>query len=135
MMVEDDIVVAVTYNPEKDRFLLLKRDDSADVFPGCWDLPGGHLVEDESTRKGVLRELKEETGLLGEIIVTGEPHVVDSKYGEYRLHPFLVRVDSVDIDLSEEHVDHRWVNAGELEDMETVKAMERDFEAVGVMDE
>jgi 8-oxo-dGTP diphosphatase len=130
--VEDDIAVAVTYHPGRDSFLLLKRGDDADVFPGRWDFPGGHLVEDEEPREAVLRELKEETGLIGAVVRTGESHVVDTEYGAYRLHPFLVKVEDDEVELSGEHTDFRWVEPREVQEMETVKELEKDFELVGV---
>ncbi|MFB6213136.1 MAG: NUDIX domain-containing protein [Candidatus Nanohaloarchaea archaeon] len=130
--VEDDIAVPVTYSPERDRFLLLKRGADADVFPGRWDFPGGYLNEREDPEDAVMRELKEETGLLGTMMRTGEPHVVDTQYGKYRLHLFLVKVEGDDVDLSYQHVDYRWVEPSEVPEMETVKAIEKDFELVGV---
>lgn len=131
-MIQDDIAVAVTYHPGKDSFLLLKRGEDADVFPGRWDFPGGHLESDEEPREAVLRELKEETGMLGTVIRAGESHVVDTEHGSYRLHPFLVKVDEEEIELSDEHVDSRWVEPREVQEMETVKELEKDFELVGV---
>lgn len=131
-MVEDDIAVAVTYHPGKDRFLLLKRSSEMEVFPSCWNFPSGHTEQGEDPEDAALRELKEETGLVGSVLRTGEPHLVDSRYGEYRLHPFLVRVDSDEVSLNSEHVDHRWIEPSDVDSMETVKELGKDFELVGV---
>lgn len=130
--VKDDIAIAVTYHPEKDRFLLLKRGNDADVFPGKWDFPGGHLRDGEEFGEAVLRELKEETGLIGTVIRTGDSHVVGTRSGKYQLHPFLMKVESDEVELSEEHTDYCWVEPSEVGDMETVKELEKDFELVGV---
>ena len=43
------------------RLLLLKR--AVEPFKGCWHMVGGHVEENESLKKAVKREFKEETGL------------------------------------------------------------------------
>jgi len=45
------------------KVLLLKRSDYVDKYAREWDLPGGHLQEDESSEQGLQREVEEETGL------------------------------------------------------------------------
>ena len=49
---------------EKDKILVIKRSEEEETKQGHWDLPGGHVDdEDKSIEKGALRELEEETGL------------------------------------------------------------------------
>jgi len=48
-----------------DQILLVKR--GIPPNPGDWCLPGGYIEMDESPSNGAVRELKEETGLNGEI--------------------------------------------------------------------
>lgn len=55
---------AVVMN-EKDEILLVKR--NVEPQKGEWCLPGGFIELDETPEKGCLRELKEETGLEGEV--------------------------------------------------------------------
>jgi len=43
------------------RVLLVRR--AVEPFKGCWDIPGGFLEPGEHPRDGMLREVKEETGL------------------------------------------------------------------------
>lgn len=58
---------AVALNKERNKILLVKRALNMSN-PGKWALPGGYLDRGENTAKGVLRELKEETGYEGKII-------------------------------------------------------------------
>ncbi len=55
---------AVVIN-DKDEVLLVKRNVEPQI--GGWCLPGGYLEMDETPEAGCLRELKEETGLDGEV--------------------------------------------------------------------
>ena len=40
--------------------------DYVDKFAGEWDLPGGHLQQDEGLLDGLRREVEEETGIIVE---------------------------------------------------------------------
>ena len=57
----------------RHQVLMLRRSASEDAFPNAWEIPGGHVEDDdESIRHAVARETLEETGqvvedLLGEI--------------------------------------------------------------------
>jgi len=53
-----DVRVAVQRN---DTVLMLQRCD--DLFPGYWNLPGGHALPGEDALSAAVRELCEETGL------------------------------------------------------------------------
>lgn len=52
---------------QNSKLLLEKRSENL-LEGGKWSLPSGFLNRDETASEGVLRELKEETGWLGEVI-------------------------------------------------------------------
>ena len=71
-----------------DSILLIQR--KYPPMQGCWGLPGGFVERDEDPLTAVLRELEEETGLIGEnpelLMVMGNPkrdprkHIVSIVY-------------------------------------------------------
>ena len=93
-------------------FLIVKRSDDDLLYPGAWEFPGGHLEKGETIIKGLKRELKEEIGFDQEFnpIIT---HYYDEiKNDNYNLEiDFIidVKMDEVDIKLSHEHTDYKWV--------------------------
>lgn len=62
-----------------DRVLLSKR--AREPHAGLWDLPGGFLESGEHPEAGIVREIREETGLRAEVVrLVG---VGTGKYGEF----------------------------------------------------
>lgn len=79
-----------------------------------------------------MRELKEETGLKGEIRKKEEPCIDGGELGTWKLHPFLIETDKRKVELNHEHSEYRWGGKDEIEDLDTLgelKAFQR-FESV-----
>lgn len=55
-------VVGALITDGHGRIYVQKRSLTREVFPGCWDLVGGHLEEGESVTQALRREVMEETG-------------------------------------------------------------------------
>lgn len=101
---------------DNDLFLVVKRNENDDLYPGAWEFPGGHIEEGETLKDGLKRELKEEIGFTDEFnpIIT---HYYDEvkENNEELIHnleiDFIINVDSskVKVKLSNEHSDYKWV--------------------------
>jgi len=52
------------------RLFAMKRSPDRRLFPGCWDIPGGHVEPGEALDQALEREIREETGWQLERIVT-----------------------------------------------------------------
>lgn len=127
-----ETATAVVYNPQKHRFLVLKRSGSRENFPGYWEFPAGIIEEGEDPKKAARRELKEETGLSGEMLRSGDPHVQETDYGRWKVHPFLFLVESDEVLITEEHEDYMWVERNKVRDLKTVDGIIQDLHAVEV---
>jgi 8-oxo-dGTP diphosphatase len=126
----DEVAAAVVYNPEKQKFLLLKRSPDRENFPGKWEFPSGYIEEGEKPEDAALRELEEETTLRGEVIRTGESFPVEIPQVE--VHPILVKVEDEEIQLSREHTESQWADRTKIQALETVPKLEQDLEKLGV---
>ena len=102
---------------DNDLFLVVKRNENYDLYPGAWEFPGGHLEDGETLKDGLKRELMEEIGYTEDFnpIITHYFDEVKEKNNEL-IHDleidFIVNVDKskVNVKLSEEHSDYKWVS-------------------------
>ncbi|MFD0318035.1 NUDIX hydrolase [Streptomyces flavalbus] len=100
------------------RVLLVRRSERERFLPRVWGVPCGKLEPGESAADGALRELKEETGLLGEVVrKVGESSFVS----DYRGHEiknwqenFLVRPVTWQVSLPERDQAYAWLAPAEL---------------------
>ena len=102
---------------DNDKYLIVKRNDNDDLYPGAWEFPGGHLEEGELLKDGLKRELQEEIGFKGDFnpLITHYSDEIKEENGKF-IHnleiDFIINVDSnsLDIVLSEEHSEYKWVS-------------------------
>lgn len=88
----------------KDGFILLLLNDMG------WDLPGGHVHEGESAKAGLIREVREETGLTIE-----DPKQLQFKHGNKTF--FSAALPPGEVTLSDEHSKHSLYKFDELSDI------------------
>ena len=101
---------------DKDLFLVVKRNENDNLYPGSWEFPGGHLEKGETLKDGLKRELEEEIGFTENFnpIITHYFDELKERNNEL-IHDleldFIINVDSskMDIKLSDEHSDYKWV--------------------------
>ena len=128
------LVVAVCVVDGRGHMLLTLRDKAKPVYPNCWENTGGAVLAGETSLEGALRELREETGAVPDILMPlGVILPSPGCYGEH-LHLFLAR----ELKMGQQQPDeeeflrleripfqemvHRIMN-GEIEDAKTVAAV------------
>lgn len=98
---------------EEGKVLILRRARGRDSA-GKWNCVTGFAQERESANEAALRELKEETGLVGRLVRVGEPYWKDIKDKRWVIVPSLIDVSNDNIALDKmEHSEFRWVNPGD----------------------
>ena len=96
-----DSVVKVVILNDENKILILKRSDDE-----MWNLPGGHMKENESEEEGAKREVSEETNLAVENL---KPIGEKGKIKYYESKEF-----SGIIELNEEHTEYVWESNEEI---------------------
>lgn len=101
---------------DKDQLLIVRRSLDDKSYPGTWEFPGGHLDDNETIKEGLKRELFEEIGfdMDFEPIITNYTDELKVKNNETKLSieiDFIINVnkEEVEIKLSNEHIDFKWV--------------------------
>ena len=102
----------------KGHVLLVRRSERERFLPRVWGVPCGKLEPGERPEDGVLRELKEETGLLGEVVrKVGESSFASDYRGQEIKNwqeNFLVKPLSRHIVLPEPDQAYAWLTPAEL---------------------
>lgn len=103
-----EVVGALVFHPDGERILLVKA--SRGFTKGMWNIPGGFVTYAESPELGMVREMKEETGL--DIKLEKLLGVFTQKFGSpyyMRGHMYLARALTTDLELQKDEIaDAQW---------------------------
>ncbi|MEK7608383.1 MAG: NUDIX domain-containing protein [Patescibacteria group bacterium] len=109
-------VIATAIIRDKDRFLIAKRAATKEFAPNQWEFISGFVDAPGSAEETILRELKEELGVLGRIMDTASPFELVDEEGRWVVLPFLVELEGEDIRVNpEDHEEIKWVAVDELD--------------------
>ncbi len=129
----DRIPVVVVFLKYEDEILLLKRSEKVNTRKGGWGVVAGYLDELKPITEKALDEVKEETGITGDDILSiQEGEVFDFEHDGSRFfsYPILMELErKPDIQLSWEHTEYKWANIENLKKYLPINAME-EFKAV-----
>jgi 8-oxo-dGTP diphosphatase len=100
---------------DSNEILLVKRSPSNE-WAGIWEMPGGGVEKGEDLQAAIIREVREETGL----VVSGKPVVFDYfdfyniENGKYKRKFCLKLKAAGEVELSNEHSDFKWFSSKSL---------------------
>lgn len=96
------------------RFLALLRGKTAPTYPLHWDLPGGDLEYGEEPIAGIIREIKEESGLDVSNVRPFDVHSRKGTDGFFVTVAYCCKAASDVVTISWEHDDYKWVTKEEF---------------------
>lgn len=96
------------------KFLVIKRSKTAPSHPLAWDLPGGELEYGENPFAGIVREIKEETGLDVSNVKPFDVFGHENPVGYWVTIAYICDSVSSDVVLSYEHTEFQWVTREEF---------------------
>lgn len=113
---KNPLPVALAVAVKNKRFLLVKR--GMPPKKGMWGSPSGFIEIGETPEEACLRELKEETGVSGEIVkLIGVARREDREiYGDMLIVRYLVKVKGGKLTPGDEVEDARFFDIAELPD-------------------
>lgn len=97
----------------KDSRILAAQRGPESSHPMEWEFPGGKIYPDETAEQCIVREIGEELTVGIEVLTHLVPIEFDYGTKQIRLIPFVCRIVSGEINLTE-HVNQRWLNPDEL---------------------
>lgn len=104
IIINDSKILAVQRGPESSH-------------PLEWEFPGGKIHPGETAEECIVREISEE--LIIRIVVLNQLELVEYDYGskQIRLIPFVCKIDSGEIVLTE-HIAKRWIVIAEWTELD-----------------
>ncbi len=97
------------------KFLTLRRSETAPSRALGWDLPGGELDFGEDPETGIIREIREETGLeINNLKIFDAVSSVTERGEFWTTICYTAEPKTEDIVLSYEHDDSKWVTPDEF---------------------
>ena len=126
-------VGAVIASPD-GKILLIKRSEKLDWHPGEWESMYGRIAQHEDPKDGLTRELKEELGIsvaVGRLLTCWHIYRGHEETAENELVgiTFLATTNQIEIKLSDEHEEYRWVTPEEAKELIKVEGIHRDIQA------
>lgn len=121
--------MAVIVN-SKNQILMAKRSRHKEHAPGQWDPPSGRLVQHETPRQAVRREIKEELGSDIDVEVV-EPYFTFRLVRDDGFHvigiSFYCRYRGGGIELNDENEEYRWVTIDEAMKLTANKGLQEEL--------
>ncbi len=112
--------VKVVISDSQGRCLLVRRSAESKNNAGKWEFPGGKLEAAEAFDEGLMREVREETGLA--VTISGVAGAAESMTADHRIAYLILKAEcaSADVRLSDEHDRYAWVDPSRLAEQDLV---------------
>ena len=101
---------------DSSRYLLLqKAKDTNSENIGKWECPGGRIKPKETSIEAITREMTEETDLTFRVVKQLPTKTARGEKYDSHCDVYLIDVASMNVKLSTEHSDYRWMKAEDIQ--------------------
>jgi 8-oxo-dGTP pyrophosphatase MutT (NUDIX family) len=88
------LIASALVSDDRGCVFVQRRSSTRRLFPGCWDLIGGHVEDGEDALSALRREIREETGwILKSVVHELTPKLWNDGPTEYEERQFIVTID------------------------------------------
>ena len=132
----DTAPVVTIFVKYEDKILLLKRSDRVRAYQGKWNSVAGYLDELKPIRQKTLEEIKEETGIKEDNILSirieESYKFKDTEIGKtWIIHPVIAELKNrPEIQLDWEHTEYKWIKSEELKNFDIVPSLDKSLKLV-----
>lgn len=122
-----------------NKVLIVQRSSDEEAYPDLWEVPSGKKEPLEKITDAILREVKEETGLITEIVKVNDVFNFSvEKPDEIRdvtqINFLLKLVGNSEVKLSSEHQNFAWISKDEIDNynlsIETKTSIKQSFRSM-----
>ena len=123
--------IVTTFLTNSDKILLLKRSQKVKSMKNLWAGISGIIEGNEQPLERAKIEVYEEVGIREsniELIKEGKIILIESPQYEnhqWEVYPFLFSCNNIEIKLSWENSESKWINVNELNEFKTVPSLDR----------
>lgn len=121
-------VACICFN--EGNVLVLKRSPSREFYPNLWECGGGHVKANESFEEAIVRQMKEEAGVIVDPIGTSDTYVIEKdgkKIPGIKIAcRFVDYVDGKGFKISKEHTECKWISMYKINSLETIHGIAKD---------
>lgn len=120
--------IKIIIKDQSGNCLLLKRSPNSKANAGKWEFPGGKVDPGENFEEALIREVKEETGLV--VSISRLLGATEVELAERKIIYLIMegRLESGKVVTSEEHEDFRWIAPRALSGIDLVEQFKRFIE-------
>lgn len=108
--------------------LIVKRSEDDSFWPGYWETVGGGMEKHEDPQIALLREIKEETNLEVKVREPFNVFTFENEEKEFKVGiTFICDYESCDVNLSEEHVEYKWIDPLDIKQYQISKGVQEEI--------
>ena len=110
---------------DSNEILIVKRHPKSRTDPEMWELPGGKVEKGEHFADALVREIKEETNLDGEVGDFCE--AIQNDYSHKRTVQLMMYLEDVrgDVKISDEHTKYMWASIEKIKTLNVSTSLKK----------